>query len=94
MSAKTGVLSLCASCRHAEWDKTANGRRHPNGDGQCRYVPLDAPLPKCRTFLWGRHNDSVNTVHKLLEVRAGNADIYWRESYRLEPEPCACWEAK
>jgi hypothetical protein len=39
------VYSPCESCRFAEWQRSANGRRHPSGDGKCTYVFPDAPLP-------------------------------------------------
>lgn len=26
---------ICERCKFAQWDLTANGRKHPNGSGQC-----------------------------------------------------------
>lgn len=94
MSGQQGVLSLCATCRHAEWEKTANGRRHPNGVGQCRYMPPDGPLPKCRSFRCGRDSRWVTTIHEFIAVKAGNAQIYWREHHNTIADPCAAWESK
>lgn len=43
----------CLGCRYANWQKTATGRLHPNGQGKCerlRAHPLDLRLPA--SFYW------------------------------------------
>lgn len=38
MSKEVGqVNNCCLSCVFAEWEKTADGRRHPSGDGRCKF---------------------------------------------------------
>lgn len=44
----------CDGCKHAEWQRTKNGRLHPSGDGRCVYLrdhPLDLRIPS--SFYWG-----------------------------------------
>jgi len=87
-----GVLSVCATCRHAEWKKTANGRRHPDGSGRCGYEFPNSPLPKwARDRSYGRDEVSLREV---LERKMTRRWIYWVDIHRDEPEPCATWEAK
>ena len=38
-------MKSCIGCVHAEWNKTANGRLHPSGDGRCKYPYVLPPLP-------------------------------------------------
>jgi|LakMenEpi03Aug12_release.lakeMendotaPanAssembly.Ray.scaffolds.fasta_scaffold3089434_1 hypothetical protein len=35
----------CLKCKHAKWDRTAAGRLHPKGGGQCTYTWKLPPLP-------------------------------------------------
>jgi hypothetical protein len=39
-------MRTCIGCQHADWRKTANGRLHPSGDGQCRYEYKVPALPQ------------------------------------------------
>jgi len=40
----------CMNCKYADWERTAAGRLHPNGDGKCT-APINLPqLPKA--FYW------------------------------------------
>ena len=36
---------LCLTCKRAVWATTANGRRHPNGQGKCDWTPPYIPTP-------------------------------------------------
>jgi hypothetical protein len=89
------VASLCQSCKHAEWDRTSNGRRHPNGNGKCGYQFPDGPLPKwVRQQMWGRDAAAITTLARLLEKHATGRWISWMDHHRTEPEACPTWEAK
>jgi len=44
-------MKKCLDCKHAAWKKTAAGRLHPSGDGQCRFEYKIPPLPACRYFI-------------------------------------------
>ena len=44
----------CDDCEFAEWNRTSNGRLHPNKGGRCKRLdvhPLDLRLPE--VFEWG-----------------------------------------
>jgi hypothetical protein len=86
-----GVLSLCATCKHAEWRKTANGRRHPDGSGRCAYEFPDGPIPKwVITNVW--RSVQPSSIRELCEG-AGRRYI-WRVERTETPTPCATWEAQ
>jgi hypothetical protein len=86
-------LSVCATCRWAEWEKTANGRRHPKGSGKCAYQFPDGPVPKWMALQdYGRVR--VTSIREVLSRGSHGRWIYWKDSHRTEPEPCATWEAK
>jgi hypothetical protein len=91
MTQKT--LTVCATCNHAEWKRTSNGRAHPDGSGVCRYRFPDGPLPK-----WALGTYRVGyakSVRALLDHACGGRWICRYES-RIEDtqQPCATWEAK
>jgi hypothetical protein len=44
---------LCLTCKLAEWNKTAAGRLHPNGEGMCRWKPAHIPTPRAWKWAWG-----------------------------------------
>jgi hypothetical protein len=90
-----GPVSVCATCRFAQWDKTANGRRHPNGAGRCTYQFPDGPLPKwLRERRFQRGTDAhVETLRELIEQRYMSRWIYWRDAHRIVAEPCPTWES-
>ena len=49
----------CDDCKFAEWKRTAAGRLHPDGSGQCKRLeahPLDMRLPSA--FHWGFASDT------------------------------------
>ena len=90
-----GVVSLCATCKFAEWDKTANGRRHPNGNGRCTFVFPDTPLPKWFSArAYGRDSKPIGTLREYMDSRHGVRYIGWREHHVMAPRPCATYEAQ
>jgi hypothetical protein len=38
-------MKTCTDCKYAEWKRTAAGKLHPSGDGQCRYPWKMPELP-------------------------------------------------
>jgi hypothetical protein len=85
------VLSKCATCRHASWRQTANGRRHPDGSGECQYEVPDMVLPKwAHQWSWS-HKEQLMTVRGLVSKHSVGRHIWYRES-RLQE--CPTWEAK
>lgn len=42
---------LCLTCGMVNWNKTANGRVHPNGQGRCAWTPPYIPTPAA--WNWG-----------------------------------------
>jgi hypothetical protein len=44
-------MKNCTKCKHAEWDRTKNGRLHPNGQGKCKYPYKLPELPA--SMFWG-----------------------------------------
>ena len=87
-------LSVCATCRFAEWKKTSNGRRHPDGTGRCGYQVPDAPLPKwIHEWVSGHKDERVTSVRQLVNQMWSSRYIYRYDYHRTEPEPCATWEA-
>lgn len=45
-------MKNCTDCRHADWQRTANGRLHPSGEGMCRFPVVLPTLPASRHW-WG-----------------------------------------
>jgi hypothetical protein len=43
----------CDLCVHAKWNRTSNGRLHPNKQGRCAFVWAPPPLPRAFSFSWG-----------------------------------------
>lgn len=91
------VLSACVGCVHAEWDKTRNGRRHPNGEGRCTFQFPETSLPKWvrNPFATWRREQPAFTLDSLLSHYGGVRFIYYHETHRTEPEACDCrveWE--
>lgn len=57
-------MSSCIGCKHADWRKTSNGRRHPSGEGKCLFQFPDTPLP-----LWaigGWQSKNATTVREYI----------------------------
>jgi hypothetical protein len=38
-------MKNCTDCVHADWKKTAAGKLHPSGDGECKKVVVLQKLP-------------------------------------------------
>jgi hypothetical protein len=90
MSLKT--LSRCATCRHAEWKKTANGRRHPEGSGKCAFQFAETPVPKWLNLKrWGAV-DQPTTLREAIESSSPARWIYYTE-HAAHATPCATWES-
>lgn len=43
-------MKICIGCRHADWKRTAAGKLHPSGDGNCLYPWKMPPLPGSMYF--------------------------------------------
>lgn len=95
MSEPVTVPSLCQSCKFAEWERTSNGRRHPNGSGRCLFQIPDSPLPKwADSRAYGRDKPPITTLREYFTQREGNPYISWLDYHRTEPRPCATHEPK
>ena len=46
-------MKSCVGCKHAEWKRTAAGKLHPSGDGDCKYPYKSPPLPASMFWLYG-----------------------------------------
>lgn len=46
-------MKTCIGCKYASWRRTANGRLHPSGDGECTYEVKMPVLPVSRCFIGG-----------------------------------------
>lgn len=73
-------MKNCTHCKHAVWQKTAAGRLHPSGDGECGYeVKLPAiasvdVLVRCPADSIGRPCQPAHgTARPLRALRAGRA---------------------
>lgn len=51
-------MKSCKHCKWANWKKTAAGKLHPSGAGQCEFVIRIPVLPKA--FRWGFTTDKPN----------------------------------
>jgi hypothetical protein len=90
-----GVVSVCATCRYAEWETTAAGRRHPNGIGRCAYDFPESPLPKwIGEWRYSRRNERVTTWRELVAQKWPVRQISWRDTWNTVPYPCDTWAAK
>lgn len=41
----------CLTCKYAEWDKSANGRRSTKGTGRCTWQMPDIKMPAAYYFI-------------------------------------------
>lgn len=88
-----GVLSVCASCKFAEWEKTTSGRRHPSGMGECRFELPETPLPKWSSERNYKTRQRLATVREYFAQREHLRHIWYRDRHRTQPETCATYEA-
>jgi hypothetical protein len=89
------VPSVCQTCRFAQWEQTANGRRHPNGSGTCLFQFPDSPLPKWfreRSYVHG--NPELASLREYFEQRQPVRYISWLDNHRIVAAHCATHEAK
>ena len=47
-------MRSCKDCKHADWQRTANGRLHRGGFGQCTYEYVMPALPQSKWWLGGK----------------------------------------
>ncbi len=52
---------LCLTCDRAKWNKTANGRLHPDGKGRCDWTP--DPIPTPAAWYWTSYSDIRKPPH-------------------------------
>lgn len=91
MTDRPKVLSVCDGCKWAEWKKTSNGRRHPDGSGQCAFRFPDIKLPKwVRDPTYGR-DPAAKTLDGFMVYHAGVRYIY-RVDRQPVAEPCQARE--
>lgn len=82
MSAKKA--SVCVGCDYASWDKTATGRRHPEGGGKCTWsvtVPFAESVPK-----FAMPKDAQ--ASRKLTISGGRIQ-YWENKFRIGEVTCA-----
>lgn len=62
--------SACETCRFAEWERTANGRRHPSGKGLCKTVlPAIPTIPAAFSWIgYGTPRITGGTIWRSLIV--------------------------
>lgn len=82
-----GVVSACSDCRFAQWNQTANGRRHPNGAGLCAWQAPDVPAPK---WLHVRYAQAQSV--RAYVNHGQHRQIFYRDTWHTEPEPCPAKE--
>jgi len=46
-------MKICDECKYAVWERTKNGRLHPNKRGACVYPWKMPPLPNAYYFTGG-----------------------------------------
>jgi hypothetical protein len=86
----SSVPSICQTCVHAEWKKTSNGRRHPDGTGRCAFQFPDSPLPKWLVqWNYGRDKEQIESLRALVNQGWSSRYIYWLDHHRAVPQPCA-----
>ena len=59
----------CMDCKLADWQRTAAGKLHPSGDGQCRWVMPELRLPVSMYFVGGRTTPSGGYINRRDEWR-------------------------
>ena len=67
-------MANCLNCAYANWDKTANGRRHPSGRGKC-VVKLPFVVLPAWAAAAKREIDQIN-----LRAERGDGQTIWRDA--------------
>ena len=69
----------CTHCKHAEWERTSNGRLSPTGNGKCAYQYKLPPIPASMFWLMNQKpslcGGSINRRKELSEHCA-----YWERA--------------
>jgi hypothetical protein len=80
-------MKTCNGCKYAEWLKTANGRLHPSGQGDCKYPYKVPALPSA--FYWAGwiSNDAPVPVGGCINRREELKDHcpYWSPAVATQP---------
>lgn len=63
------VRSPCVGCRFAEWERTANGKLHPDQSGRCTWRPKIEPMP------WWTASEKLQLA-QLGDYRIDRCDVY------------------
>jgi hypothetical protein len=48
----TNLEHDCSTCRFAQWNRTANGKLHPSGNGKCLWARPDIKIPICMYYIY------------------------------------------
>ena len=75
--------SVCVGCNHASWDKTASGRRHPDGGGKCLWR-VTVPFAES-VSTYGMPKDA-QASHKL--TISGGRIQFWESQFRIGEVTC------
>lgn len=67
---------ICERCKFAQWDLTANGRKHPNGKGQCLWEA---------TFIVAGSRYSKDGYGHAVTL---SGDAIWRTAGHEHPKRC------
>ena len=62
-------MKNCTHCKHARWNKTAAGRLHPSGDGECGYEVKLPQLPQSMYWFGARPTVLGGHVNRRTELR-------------------------
>jgi hypothetical protein len=79
------LATPCRTCAFADWRKTSNGRRHPEGSGKCLYQFPEIPLP-----LWVHLPSFGQAIDRTVRgFITGTRSIWWSP---VTQEHCPAWE--
>ena len=69
-------MKNCAHCKHADWQRTANGRLHPGGYGHCTYEYVVPALPQSK---WWNERGGPKPFGGQIERKKDLKDhcVYW-----------------
>jgi len=74
--------STCIGCIHAEWGRTANGKLHPSGDGNCLYLkknPMDLRIPAAFYWTTGRPSPAGGWINRKANYGIANGCAFKSE---------------
>lgn len=72
---------ICEGCLFADWDRTSNGRLHPNKMGTCTWKKTVRVPPSYRGSVMGRHTPGAPEVLSAGRIERGQygfkaCDVY------------------